>query len=90
MSTAQQSGQVRTFFLEITEPWIPAGIQQCIDAGASEVIVLAYFLSAGRHLSTDLPAEAKIKQDPYPGINILIAPYPGSAPAIDNVLMSLL
>jgi sirohydrochlorin ferrochelatase len=53
------------------------------------VVVLPYFLSAGRHVAADIPAEVKIKQDQHPHINISIAPYLGSAPAIDNVLMSL-
>jgi sirohydrochlorin ferrochelatase len=86
---AQQSREVRAAFLELAEPSIPDGIQQCIDNGATEVVVLPYFLSAGRHVAADIPAEVKIKQDQHPDINISIAPYLGSAPAIDNVLMSL-
>jgi len=82
--------QFRCAFLEIASPSIPDGIQQCIDAGASEVTVLPYFLSAGRHVATDIPEEVKIKQTEHPHIKIAIAPYLGSAPAIDDVLMSLI
>jgi sirohydrochlorin ferrochelatase len=88
-AAAQQASEIRAAFLELADPSIPDGIQQCIDAGATEVVVLPYFLSAGRHVASDIPAEVKIKQDQHPHINISIAPYLGSAPAIDSVLMSL-
>ncbi len=80
---------VRAAFLERASPSIPDGIQQCIDAGATEVTVLPYFLSAGRHVAADIPHQVRIKQDEHPDIKISIAPYLGSAAAIDDVLLSL-
>lgn len=88
-AAAKQSCEIRAAFLELAEPSIPDGIQLCIDAGATEVCVLPYFLSAGRHVTTDIPAEVKIKQEQHPDINISIAAYLGSSPVIDDVLMSL-
>lgn len=76
-------------FLELAEPSIPDGIQRCIDRGASEVIVLPYFLSAGRHVVEDIPHEVKIKQDEYPDIDIHIAGYLGAAEAIPDLLLSI-
>lgn len=76
-------------FLELAEPSIPDGIQRCIDAGASEVVVLPYFLSAGRHVAEDIPGEVKIKQDEHPDIAIRIAPYLGEAQAIPDVLLDV-
>lgn len=89
VSAAPSQRDVRAAFLELAEPSIPDGIQQCIDAGATDVTVLPYFLSAGRHVATDIPGEVKIKQDEHPEIKISIAPYLGSATAIDDVLLSL-
>ena len=77
-------------FLELAEPSIPEGIQRCIEAGASEVVVLPYFLSAGRHVVEDIPREVKIKQDQYPQINIHITRYLGAAEAIPEVLLGML
>jgi len=74
-------------FLELVEPSIPDGIQQCIDAGATEVVVLPYFLSAGRHVVEDVPAEIKLAQDKNPSIRITQAPYLGSAPGIGALLL---
>ena len=71
----------------MAEPSIPDGIQQCIDAGATEVVVVPYFLSAGRHVSEDIPAEVKIKQDEHPGVRICISDYLGNAEGIIELLL---
>lgn len=90
---AQQAGAdygyVSCGFLELAEPSIPDGIQECIDQGAKEVVVLPYFLSAGRHVAEDIPAEVKIKQDEYAGVDIKIVPYLGSAAGIVDLLLGL-
>lgn len=76
-------------FLELAEPSIPDGIQRCIDQGANEVVVLPYFLSAGRHVAEDIPAEVKIKQDEHPGVNIHISSYLGADAAIPGLLLDI-
>jgi sirohydrochlorin ferrochelatase len=80
-------GHVACAFLELAEPSIPDGIQGCIDAGADEVVVLPYFLSAGRHVAEDIPGEVKIKQEQYPQLRIHIAPYLGLSDAIPDLLL---
>jgi sirohydrochlorin ferrochelatase len=74
-------------FLELAEPSIPDGIQRCIDRGASEVVVMPYFLSAGRHVAEDIPAEVRIKQQQHPQIDIRIAPYLGLNEQIPQLLL---
>lgn len=74
-------------FLELAEPSIPDGIEECIRSGATEVIVLPYFLSAGRHVAEDIPSEVKIKQDEYPDIPIHISPYIGAAPGLVDLML---
>jgi sirohydrochlorin ferrochelatase len=44
-------------FREAAEPSIPGGLRRAIAAGAVEVVVLPYFLSPGRHVAADIPAE---------------------------------
>ena len=80
-------GHVGCGFLELAEPSIPDAVQQGVDAGADEVIVLPYFLSAGRHVAEDIPAEVRIKQDEHPGLNIRIAPYFGSMGGVVELLL---
>ncbi len=78
---------VRCAFLELAEPSIPDGIAQCIAQGASEVIVLPYFLSAGRHVATDIPAEVAKAQANFPATSIQIAPYLGKAEGVLDVML---
>jgi sirohydrochlorin ferrochelatase len=90
---AQKAGNdydmVRTAFLELAEPLIPDGIQQCIDEGADEVVVMPYFLSAGRHVATDIPEEVAPKQAQYPDKTIRIAPYLGAADGIAELMLEM-
>ncbi|MFA7592655.1 MAG: CbiX/SirB N-terminal domain-containing protein [Thiohalobacteraceae bacterium] len=78
---------VRCGFLELAEPSIPDGIEQCIREGATAVVVLPYFLSAGRHVVTDIPAAVAGKQAQYPQADIRIAPYLGASIGITDLLL---
>lgn len=80
-------GQVDCAFLELAEPLIPDGIRRAIANGADEVVVLPYFLSAGRHVVTDIPADIAIVQKEFPSIRITLAPYLGSAEGVVGLLL---
>ena len=45
---------VETAYLELTEPTIPQGAARCVTLGATRVLLLPYFLSAGTHVTEDL------------------------------------
>jgi sirohydrochlorin ferrochelatase len=81
--------QVEAAFLELAEPSITDGIEKCIQAGAVEVIVLPYFLSAGRHVSQDIPAEVEIKRKQYPHASISIAAYLGADERVADLMASM-
>lgn len=86
---AERYDSVSCAFLELAEPSIPDGIEACVQAGAKEVTVLPYFLSAGRHVATDIPEEVAIKQQQYPQLKIEIAPYLGSSQQMSRILLGL-
>ena len=77
---------VSAAFLELAPPSIPDGIVAALDRGASEVVVLPYFLSAGRHVVTDIPEEVEKARAVRPGAHIRIAPSLGSAEGLLAVL----
>lgn len=81
--------KVMAGFLELAEPSIPKGITRCIEQGATEVVVLPYFLSAGRHVSEDIPAEVEKARRSHPQALIRLAPYLGSAPGVARLLVEL-
>ena len=85
--TGKDFQHVQSAFLELAEPSIPAGIIQCIENGATDITVLPYFLSAGRHVSEDIPNEVASVSDKYPDINIRIAPYLGAMEHIADLMI---
>lgn len=78
---------VSSAFLELAEPLIPDGVEQAILRGAMEVVVMPYFLSAGRHVVSDIPAEVAKVSDKYPHIPISIAPYLGSSQQMASLVL---
>ncbi|MBI3561706.1 MAG: CbiX/SirB N-terminal domain-containing protein [Gammaproteobacteria bacterium] len=85
----QDYAEVHCAFLELAEPSIPEGIAQCIAQGAEEVVLLPYFLSAGRHVAKDIPAEMAKAQADHPAIRLRLAPYLGLAEGLIDALLRL-
>ena len=42
-------------FLELSKPEIPQGIENCVEKGASEIIILPMMFFPGRHVKQDIP-----------------------------------
>lgn len=81
--------EVACAFLEIAEPSIPDALRAAIRGGAGEVVVLPYFLSAGRHVVRDIPAEVDVVRAEYPQVKITLTPYLGSSAEIVDLLLGL-
>lgn len=88
-SMSQRFDSVTCAFLELAEPSIPDGIEACVQLGAKEIVILPYFLSAGRHVAEDIPALVKPKQLQYPDLKIELRPYLGAAEALPALLVGL-
>ncbi len=91
LSTLTSSGfsEIHYGFLELAEPSIPEAILQCINSGADSVVILPYFLSAGRHVTVDIPNEVSKVQQQYPNIPLVLTPYLGSADALIDVITKI-
>ena len=76
-------------FLELADPLIPAGLEQCLQAGAKEVVLLPYFLSAGRHVTQDIPNIVAEFTASQPSLEVQIAPHLGTAPNLPTALFQL-
>ena len=86
---ADQFGQVECAFLELAQPSIPEGIRKCAMAGAGEVVVVPYFLSAGRHVLEDIPAEVATGRQQNPELDIRVTAHLGAAEGIVRLLAEL-
>ena len=74
-------------FLEFAEPSIVEAIKKCSDIGAKKVTVLPYFLSAGVHITRDIPGEIAKASKNNPNLKIKIANYFGSRDEIAEILI---
>ncbi len=79
--------RVSCAFLELAQPSIPDGIAALADEGADDITVVPYFLSAGRHVVEDIPAEVGKAGIPE-GVSVHIAPYVGQSSAMAGLLLS--
>ena len=63
---------VRFAHMELAEPSIPAGVQACVEAGATELIVFPYMLSPGRHSTGDIPRMVEEAAAEHPDVHVRV------------------
>ncbi len=73
-------------YLDCNEPDIPRGVDQCVAAGAREIVAVPYFLHSGKHFLRDIPALLEEAAQRHPGVSIRMTDYVGHMPALADVL----
>lgn len=68
---------VEACFLELAEPDIPTGGDRCVARGATRVLMIPYFLSAGVHLIRDLTAARDALRRRHPEVEFRLGPALG-------------
>jgi sirohydrochlorin ferrochelatase len=70
---ARESGTlVLTAHLEVAPPGIADALGECAAAGATDVVVLPWFLAPGRHTSEDIPRLVAQAVRSHPGLRVRI------------------
>lgn len=76
-----------TAFLEGGRPGLSDAVAAVAARGASEVVVIPYFLTLGLHLQRDLPALVRAVERDVPGVVVRVtAPLDGH-PALSAILV---
>jgi sirohydrochlorin ferrochelatase len=70
---------VEAGFLELAEPSIPEVLDRSVRKGATDIYIVPYFLSAGRHVHVDIPGEVAKARAMYNGIAMTILPHIGAS-----------
>lgn len=73
--------------MELAEPDIGTGIDACVGAGATKIVVHPYFLGPGNHTSQDIPQLVRSAAARYPGVDIAISPPLGLHERIVEVIL---
>lgn len=82
--------RVAPAFLELAEPSIPAAIDVAVGAGAEEVVLFPYFLSAGRHVCEDIPRLVAEARHRHPHVRLALRPHLGELPGVLPLLVEYL
>lgn len=73
--------------MEIAEPGIAVQIDALVAQGATDIVVLLYFLSDGRHSSTDVPALLAEALIAHPGVTARIGQALGPHDGLAQLLL---
>ena len=77
---------VEASFLELAEPDILTGGDRCVAGGASLVLMIPYFLSAGVHLIRDLTAARDELAARHPGVGFRLGTALGPHPLLEELV----
>ncbi|HYL80155.1 MAG TPA: CbiX/SirB N-terminal domain-containing protein [Candidatus Acidoferrum sp.] len=73
--------------MELAEPTIAQGFATCVQEGATAVVVHPYFLSPGRHSTSDIPRMVAEAAKGFPGIEFCVTEPLGIHPKIGEVVL---
>lgn len=59
--------------MEMAEPTIEQAFDKCVAAGASKIVLHPFFLSPGRHVTSDIPALMRAAAARHPGVAWVIS-----------------
>ncbi|MEO6259974.1 MAG: CbiX/SirB N-terminal domain-containing protein [Thermoanaerobaculia bacterium] len=74
-------------YLDCNAPDIATAVDECVETGATEVVVVPYFLHSGRHLVRDIPDILAGAAEKHPAVAITMSDYVGHQPAIADILL---
>ncbi|HEX2834189.1 MAG TPA: CbiX/SirB N-terminal domain-containing protein [Thermoanaerobaculia bacterium] len=77
---------VHVCYLDCNEPDIATGVDQCIEAGAIDVVAVPYFLHSGKHFLRDIPNILMSAARKHPMARITMGDYVGHMPELAEVL----
>ena len=80
-------GAVVSAFLECAEPNIQQGVDRCVELGATEIVVVPYFLAAGKHVVQDIPGELACARAGHPDVGIVLSQYVGDSDAMVDLVL---
>jgi len=59
--------------MELEAPSIDQGVEACVAAGATEIVVCPYLLAPGRHSTSDIPRLATAAAARHAGVRVIVS-----------------
>ena len=79
---------VRYAHMELADPDIASGFEDCVQGGASEVIVFPYMLSPGRHSTSDIPRMVADAAKNFPNVSFAVTPAFGVHEKLAEIVLA--
>ena len=79
---------VKYSHMELAEPTIAQGFANCVEAGATDVVVFPYMLSPGRHSTTDVPRMVGEAAAKHPGVTFSVTPAFGIEEKLGEIVLA--
>lgn len=84
----EEYAMVKACFLELAKPSIGEAVEACAQNGIQDITAVPYFLSAGRHVSEDVPRDLAAASQCHNGIRISVCPHIGAISAMPGLLLA--
>lgn len=79
---------VRHAHMELAPPSVSEAFDECVRAGATEIVVHPYMLTAGRHAKEDIPALVRDAAEAHPGIRWRMTEPLGVHPLLARIVLA--
>lgn len=80
-------GRVVCAFLQFASPVFDTQVAGLIDQGATEIVVFPYFISAGRHVLSDIPELIRKAEIRHPGIKFSLLDHLGKLDGVKALIV---
>lgn len=74
-------------YLNYSAPSVEDAITKCVKAGAGRVLVVPYFLVAGKFVTEDLPTRVRQAEARHPSVEIILGGAIEAAPSMVDAIM---
>ena len=81
---------VASAFLELAHPRIDDAIDLAVKEGCTELVIVPYFLAAGRHVYEDVPQILAERQQAHPEVKMKLTNHLGASSALKQAVIQLL
>jgi len=80
---------VMTAFLEFATPSLEESMISSVEKGASEIVILPYFLASGNHVTRAIPEVVQKIEALHPQVQMILKEHIGSASGMVTLLSDM-
>lgn len=89
MRGAEGRRRVEHAFLQYAPPALDDAVRRCTDQGASEIVIVPFFVQTGAHVTKDIPARVEELRKRYPAVRFRVTDHVGGHPLMARIVEEL-